>query len=215
MFDPSVWEIEFADRFARHSDELKWLYYELYHSDEQAYQYFVGMIYRAYQSRSEALKALDRQREAFPAWYKGRNMNGMLMYASRFAGTLRGVRDRLDYIEDCGVNYLHLMPLLESPKGRSDGGYAVSDFRTVQKELGTMEDLADLTSACHARGIAVCLDFVMNHTSEDQAKRNTRIGISSMTAGRSRTNSKKPSRRFSPPPRPAIFPGARRQRRSL
>ena len=67
-----------------------------------------------------------------------------------------GVRKKLDYITDCGVNYLHLMPLLESPAGRSDGGYAVSDFRKVQPELGTMEDLAALAKDCHKRGIAVC-----------------------------------------------------------
>jgi amylosucrase len=91
----------------------------------------------------------------------------MLMYVSAFAGNLAGVRDKLDYIQDCGVNYLHLMPLLESPVGRSDGGYAVADFRKVQPELGTMEDLAALAGDCHDRGIAVCLDFVMNHTSED------------------------------------------------
>ncbi|MBQ5508289.1 MAG: hypothetical protein IIT96_00850, partial [Muribaculaceae bacterium] len=59
------------------------------------------------------------------------------------------------------------MPLLESPVGRSDGGYAVSDFRKVQPSLGTMEDLAALAADCHGRGVAVCLDFVMNHTSED------------------------------------------------
>ena len=49
-----------------------------------------------------------------------------------FAGTLKGVEEKLPYIQECGVNYLHLMPLLESPKGRSDGGYAVSNFRRVQ-----------------------------------------------------------------------------------
>ncbi len=59
------------------------------------------------------------------------------------------------------------MPLLESPKGRSDGGYAVSDFRKVQPELGTMDDLSDLAAACHERGMSLCLDFVMNHSSED------------------------------------------------
>lgn len=80
------------------------------------------------------------------------------------------------------------MPLLESPEGRSDGGYAVSDFRTVRKELGTMEEFSHLTSQCHKRGISVCLDFVMNHTSEEHewAKRaragekSTRIVISSL-----------------------------------
>ena len=161
------WMPEFADRFARHEDELKWLYYELYHCDEKAYDYFTDMLYRCWEERAESLRMMDRAREAFPDWYKGHDLTGMLMYVNAFAGTLQGVRRKLDYIEDCGVNYLHLMPLLESPKDRSDGGYAVSDFRKVQPELGTMEDLRELAEDCHARGIAVCLDFVMNHTSED------------------------------------------------
>ena len=91
----------------------------------------------------------------------------MMLYTGAFAGNLRGVEEKLPYLEECGVNYLHLMPLLESPKGRSDGGYAVSDFRAVQPELGTMEDLEGLADACRKKGIRVCLDFVMNHTSED------------------------------------------------
>jgi len=158
---------EFYERLARHEDELKWLYMELYHGDAQAYDYFVGMLARMYGERSAALRKLDRARLADPDWYRRRDVLGMLMYVSAFAGTLRGVRRKLDYVADCGVNYLHLMPLLESPVGRSDGGYAVSDFRTVQPALGTMKDLAALTGDCHKRGIAVCLDFVMNHTSEE------------------------------------------------
>ena len=161
------WNKEFRSRFCRHEDELKWLYCELYHNDMQAYEYFVGMLYRAWQQRPESLKATDRQREKDPNWYKSRDIVGMLAYVNAFAGTLNGVRNKLDYLSDCGVNYLHLMPLLESPKGRSDGGYAVSDFRKVQPELGTMDDLFALSEDCHARGIVVCLDFVMNHTSED------------------------------------------------
>lgn len=51
--------------------------------------------------------------------------------------------------------------------GRSDGGYAVADFRTVEPELGTMDDLEQLADACREKGISLCLDFVMNHTSED------------------------------------------------
>ena len=158
---------EFARRLARHEDELKWLYLELYRGDEEAYRYFVTMLQHAYEDRSEALRVLDRQREAAPDWYKSRDLLGMLLYVGAFAKTLKGVSEKLDYLEDCGVNYLHLMPLLESPKGRSDGGYAVSDFRKVQPELGTMEDLSALAADCHARGMSLCLDFVMNHSSED------------------------------------------------
>ena len=91
----------------------------------------------------------------------------MMLYANAFAGTLKGVEEKLPYLRECGVNYVHLMPLLQSPKGRSDGGYAVADFRTVQPELGTMEDFEHLADACRRDGMCVCLDFVMNHTSED------------------------------------------------
>ncbi|MBO4836230.1 MAG: alpha-amylase family protein [Clostridia bacterium] len=161
------WKSEFASRFRRHEDEMRWLYCELYHSDMRSYEAFTDMLYRLWEERPEKLKMMDRAREEYPEWYKGHDLVGMLMYVNAFAGDLQGVRKKLDYIGDCGVNYLHLMPLLESPKGRSDGGYAVSSFRKVQPELGTMEDLAALADDCHERGIAVCLDFVMNHTSED------------------------------------------------
>ena len=161
------WKQEFTSRFSRHEDELKWLFCEIYHNDMQAYEYFVNMLYRSWEERPETLRALDREREKNPSWYKGHDLVGMLMYVNAFAGNLTGVREKLPYIKECGVNYLHLMPLLESPEGRSDGGYAVSDFRKVQPELGTMEELSQLAEECHEMGIAVCLDFVMNHTSEE------------------------------------------------
>ena len=157
----------FAQRFARHEAEMQQLFFQLYPNDRQAYDYFSDMLYRAWQDRSAPLRELDLRREADPSWYKGHDLVGMQMYVKAFGGTLRGVREKLDYVQESGVSYLHLMPLLESPEGRSDGGYAVSDFRKVQPELGTMEDLAALAGDCHDRGIALCLDFVMNHTSED------------------------------------------------
>ena len=165
--DKSAWDAVFAARFEKHEAELKELYAALYHSDEQAWEYFVEMLRRSFEARPAALRKLDAAREKDPTWYKGHELVGMLMYVSSFAGNLKGVKKKLDYIEECGVNYLHLMPLLESPAGRSDGGYAVSDFRKVEPALGTMKDLAALARDCHKRDIAVCLDFVMNHTSED------------------------------------------------
>ena len=165
--DRSAWGREFRARFEQKEEELKQLYLELYHGDEGAYEYFAEMLHRSWLDRSAPLRRLDRQRLADPSWYKGHDLVGMLMYVQSFAGNLKGVRKKLDYVQDCGVNYLHLMPLLQSPEGRSDGGYAVSDFRRVQSELGTMEELAALARDCHKRGISLCLDFVMNHTSED------------------------------------------------
>lgn len=159
----------FERRLAACYDELKWLYCELYHNDMTAFRYFCGMLKRSWEARKSALRAQDEARLANPDWYRSNKLLGMMLYPSAFAGDLKGVREKLPYLEECGVNYLHLMPLLKSPKGRSDGGYAVSDFRTVQPELGTMEDLEALGDACREKGISLCLDFVMNHTSEDHA----------------------------------------------
>ena len=168
---------DFDRRLERYYDELKWLYHELYHNDKEAFGYFIKMLRRCWTERKKPLLAQDKQREADPDWYRRRDLLGMMLYVNAFAGNLNGVKERLGYIKECGVNYLHLMPLLESPKGRSDGGYAVSDFRAVQPELGTMEDLESLSDACREAGISLCLDFVMNHTSEDHEwARKARIG---------------------------------------
>ncbi|MDY4669389.1 MAG: alpha-amylase family protein [Oliverpabstia sp.] len=152
---------------SRHYDELKWLYCELYPGQQWAFDDLCKNLENIYRYRKEDLKRLDRIREAHSDWYKKNDILGMMMYVDAFAGNLNGVREKLDYVEECNVNYLHLMPLLESPEGRSDGGYAVSNFRKVQPELGTMEDLEHLADECRTRGISLCLDFVMNHTSED------------------------------------------------
>ena len=160
-------ESVFDQRLSKFYDELKWLYGELYHGDEQAFSYFVSMLRHFYDERDKDLKEWDEKKEKNPGWYTGCNMLGMLMYTGCFGGNLQGVRSHLDYVQSVGVNYIHLMPLLESPKDRSDGGYAVADFRKVQPELGTMEDLYDLAKDLHERDMSLCLDFVMNHTSED------------------------------------------------
>ncbi len=162
-----AWEPQFKERLARNYDEMKWLYCELYNGDENAFNYFVSMLHKEYVERSPELKEWDEAREMVPDWYKGNEMLGTLMYTQCFDGTLKGVEKHLDYLKETGINYVHLMPLLESPKGRSDGGYAVADFRKVQPELGTMDDLYHLSEKCHEKGMSVCLDFVMNHTSED------------------------------------------------
>lgn len=153
-------------RLKRHEEELRWLYMELYGNDSMYAELCDGMR-RFYEERGTDLKEQDAYRESRPDWYRKNDMLGMMFYIDNFAGNMKGVQSRLDYIERCGVNYVHLMPFLDTPKGRSDGGYAVSDFRKVQETLGTMEDLQELTAACHKKGINVCMDFVMNHTSED------------------------------------------------
>ncbi len=157
---------EFENRLARHHDELRWLYMELYHNGSMFYE-LMTRLYGFYQERRESLKKIDRERSADPNWYQRNDLLGMMLYIDNFAGTVNGVREKLDYLQKSNVNYIHLMPFLETVPGKSDGGYAVKDFRKVQPQLGTMEDLESLTDACHSKGIRVCMDFVMNHTSEE------------------------------------------------
>ena len=156
----------FAERLKRHHDELRWLYMELYDNDDM-FAELCDQMKQYYDQRNEKLKKLDADREAAGEWYRKRDMLGMMMYIDNFAGNIKGVQEKLPYLEECNVNYIHLMPFLDSPKGRSDGGYAVADFRKVKPDLGTMEDLAELAEKCHDKGISLCMDFVMNHTSED------------------------------------------------
>ncbi|MCI8888538.1 MAG: amylosucrase [Hungatella sp.] len=156
----------YEQRLKKHLDELKWLYMELYDAPDR-FEELCAAMERVYCERKASLKAMDLEREADPEWFKGNDMLGMMIYTNLFGGTLKGTEGHLDYLKSCGVNYVHLMPLMESPKDRSDGGYAVADFRKVQPELGTVKDLEHLAHSCHKEGMSLCLDFVMNHTSED------------------------------------------------
>ena len=155
---------EFSARFARHKDELEWLFMELYNNRE-GLEVLEREMADAYDARSAELKALDKARAADPNWYKRGNMFGMTMYTDLFAGNLKELAKKLPYFKEQKLTYLHLMPLLQMPHPHNDGGYAVEDFDTVDPALGTNKDLENLTRELRKAGISLCLDFVMNHTS--------------------------------------------------
>ena len=159
-------EKNFAQRMEKHQDELRWLYMELYGNDAM-YAELCEQMHDYYSKRSTELKKRDIKKEKNPDWFKEKEMLGMMLYIDNFAGNLKGVERKLSYLKECNVNCVHLMPFLDTPKGKSDGGYAVADFRKVRPDLGTMKDLARLTEKCHENGMNVCMDFVMNHTSEE------------------------------------------------
>lgn len=156
----------FVQRMEKHQDELRWLYMELYGNDAM-YAELCEQMHDYYLKRSTELKKRDIKKEKNPDWFKEKEMLGMMLYIDHFAGNLKGVEKKLAYLKECNVNCLHLMPFLDTPKGKSDGGYAVADFRKVRPDLGTMKDFARLTEKCHENGMNVCMDFVMNHTSEE------------------------------------------------
>ncbi len=79
-------------------------------------------------------------------------------------GDIRGVISKLDHLRDLGVDCVWLSPVFTSPN--KDMGYDVSDYRGINPEMGTLEDLDDLIAACHDRGMRLLLDLVVNHTSD-------------------------------------------------
>ena len=159
-------EETFQKRMRTHHDELRWLYMELYNNGDM-FAELCEQMHGFAMERDPQFRRLDEKREKNPDWFRKNDMLGMMLYIDNFAGNLQGVKEKLPYLKSCNVNCIHLMPFLDTPKGRSDGGYAVADFRKVRPDLGTMEDLVELSKACHEKNMNLCMDFVMNHTSEE------------------------------------------------
>ncbi|MCP5144139.1 MAG: alpha-glucosidase C-terminal domain-containing protein [Gammaproteobacteria bacterium] len=129
----------------------------------------VEVMASQYIRRADDLKQLDVQRELDHNWFLSQQWVGMALYTGGFGGDLRGVRARLGYLQELGVNMMHIMPILECPKGASDGGYAVSNFRNVDERVGQLADVAPLAREMHQRGMLLTLDVVVNHTSDEHA----------------------------------------------
>ena len=108
---------EFQTRMEKHQDELKWLYMELY-QNEDMYAELCSRMYQYYTERKAALKKRDREREVHPDWYRRKDMLGMMLYIDNFAGNLKGVQKKLDYIKESNVSFIHLMPFLDTGKGK-------------------------------------------------------------------------------------------------
>ena len=104
-------------------------------------QCLVETMAQHYIKRPEHLRQIDLDREKDFNWFLHQKWVGMALYCNGFAGTLRGLQDRLGYFEELGVNLVHVMPILRCPEGSSDGGYAVSDFREIDPHIGTLEEL--------------------------------------------------------------------------
>jgi len=90
----------------------------------------------------------------------------MALYANAFAKDLQGLGTHLGYLQELGINLLHVMPILQCPPGASDGGYAVSDYRNVDERVGTLDDLRQLADKLRRRGMLLTLDVVVNHVSD-------------------------------------------------
>ena len=95
--------------------------------------------------------------QIYPRSFKDSNRDGV--------GDLRGVIEKLDYIQSLGVDAVWLNPIYKSPN--DDGGYDISDYYSVQPEFGTMEDFDELLKGLHERKLKLIMDLVLNHSSDE------------------------------------------------
>ncbi len=129
----------------------------------------VTVMLESYKARPSDLKVLDIERDITPDWFQREQMVGYVFYVERFADSIKGILDKLDYLEELGVTYVHLMKLIHPREGENDGGFAVLDYRDVDPKLGSVDDLEALCSVFRERGISVCIDLVLNHCAKDHA----------------------------------------------
>lgn len=159
-------EVRLRKHFPRLFRLLTGLYgwqYDFYYHLEQ----IMLTAVRAFKRRPEYLKKMDLQRENDPLWYQSEKMVGGVLYVDLFSENLASLYDHIGYFKKLGITYLHLMPLFAVPRENSDGGYAVSDYRAIHPDIGTMAELTRLSRILHNEGISLTLDFVMNHTSDE------------------------------------------------
>ncbi len=147
--------------------DLKERYIQLYGDNEitrYRWDQLTEIIAKAKKSRSKDLKEQD---QAGNAWYLSEKMAGMMLYVDRFSKDLFAFEEKIDYLSELGITYVHFMPLLKSRPGNNDGGYAVSDYLEVDDKYGTMKQLEKVVKKLKAKGIRTCIDFVLNHTAKE------------------------------------------------
>jgi amylosucrase len=159
-------------RLARSEPDL-WPMLDAVYGDHPQYGHFQQRLLEClrggWAARPADLRRLDLQRDLEPDWFLRPDRAGYVFYIDRFAGNLQGILDRLEYLEDLGITYVHLMPCLKPRPGDSDGGYSVMDYRAINPAYGTMQDFEAVAVALRARGISLCVDLVLNHTAKEHA----------------------------------------------
>jgi maltose alpha-D-glucosyltransferase/alpha-amylase len=108
--------------------------------------------------------------ESDPLWFKRAvfyeiHTRGFFDSDDDGSGDLRGIQEKLDYLQWLGIDCIWLLPMYRSPL--RDGGYDISDYFAIHPDYGTVEDFRNLVDAAHRRGIRVIADLVVNHTSSD------------------------------------------------
>ncbi len=175
----AFWDANDADEELRHEfgvrlidnwEELFGLLFQLYGTRYDFFYHLEQILLtsaHAWLDRPEELRELDRHRINEPDWFASEKIVGGALYVDLFSENLGKLADSIDYFKELGLTYLHLMPLFAVRPGDNDGGYAISNYRSVDPRLGTIDDLRNLANELRKAGIVLVLDFVFNHTSDD------------------------------------------------
>ena len=158
----------FSQQFLAHIGAIENLFDEVYAyhpKRNEAFECLLITLIQQYKERSKVLLKKDAEKSKLGHWYLSNEITGMSLYVDRFSENIQGLQKKLDYFKELGVNFLHLMPIFESPEGESDGGYAVSDFRKVASRFGNLQDVENLIADMNASNMYLMLDIVLNHTS--------------------------------------------------
>ena len=161
---------EFEERLEEYWWQLFQLLFELYGSRYDFFYHLEQILLTAataWIQRPETLRDVDRHRINEPNWFASERIVGGALYVDLFSENLGKLRESIGYFKELGLTYLHLMPLFAVRPGNSDGGYAISNYRSVDPRLGTIDDLRLLADDLRSAGINLVLDFVFNHTSDD------------------------------------------------
>ncbi len=156
----------FKKRLERNMVNLKKTYFKVYKelgATDKDFDLLVSMMNERFNERKSELRELDKRDSK---WYMSKDMVGMMIYTDLFAGDFKKLQDKISYLNELGITYVHLMPLLKPRKGENDGGYAVEDYLDIDHRLGTDNDFKILLDKFREAGIDVCIDYVLNHTAD-------------------------------------------------
>ncbi len=160
----------FEHRLAQNWPHLFRLLFELYGTRYDFFYHLEQILLSAATAAAQRpadLQILDEHRIHDPQWFQSERLVGGALYVDLFSENLHNLRQHIGYFRDLGLTYLHLMPLFAVRPGDNDGGYAISNYRSVDPRLGTLDDLKQLATELREAGISLVLDFVFNHTADD------------------------------------------------
>lgn len=159
----------FELRLATNLSLIQQLFFSVYPEERHSKDFsrLLDLLPKLFALRPTELMHQDLQRLEIGNWYQSEKMVGMQLYVEHFNKDLNGLKEKLPYLKELGVNFLHLMPITTRPKGENDGGYAVNNYLQVDKKYGTKKDLLELTKELRKQDMFLMLDFVVNHTSNE------------------------------------------------